>query len=73
LSASTEIFWYVRKGYRGRYGIDLIEEYEQWAKQKGCKRIRMIHLVDLMPDKLKRFYERRGYKEIETVYEMGVD
>jgi GNAT superfamily N-acetyltransferase len=67
--ASTEAFWYVRKGYRGKFGIILLNKYEQWAKSLGCKKIRMAHLVDLMPAKLKQFYEKRGYRKIETIFE----
>ncbi len=64
----TEMFWYVRKGFRGKHGILLINKFEQWAKEKGCKRIRMAHLTDVMPGKLKKFYEFSGYREIETLY-----
>ena len=66
---SSEMFWYVVREYRGRGGLSLINRYEQWASEMGCKKMRMVHLSDLMPKKLKLFYEKRGYSEIETVYE----
>ncbi len=70
--SATEAFWYTRKEHRGQ-GLRLLTAYEAWAKERGCKKVRMVHLSDLMPDRLRRFYEKRGYREIETTYEMGVD
>lgn len=29
----------------------------------------MVHLKNLMPEKLKSIYQSRGYREIETQYE----
>ena len=70
--SATEMFWYTRKQHRGQ-GLRLLSAYEAWAKERGCKKVRMVHLYDLMPDKLRKLYEKRGYREIETTYEMGVD
>lgn len=62
-----EFFWFVRPGRRGP-GLKLYEALEFWARQKGAKALRMVHLMDSMPDKLSRVYKRLGYKQVETLY-----
>ncbi len=64
---ATEMFWFVRKEHRGK-GIKLLNEFEKWTKSMGIKKLIMVHLSNLMSDKLKRFYKRIGYKEIEIHY-----
>ena len=64
---ATEFFWFVKQGYRG-YGMQLLQKFEDWAKEHGVTKIIMVHLHDLMPDKLRRIYKRYGYKEVETHY-----
>ena len=65
---ASEFFWYVMPNHRGTIGIRLLNTFENWAKEKGCLKVTMTHLSDSMPDKLKRLYERRDYKKIETNY-----
>lgn len=64
---SQEAFWFVTKNQRG-CGLKLLDDYEDICKRLGVKRIMMIHLKNLMPEKLKSIYESRGYKEVETQY-----
>lgn len=64
---ALEAFWYVFKKYRG-HGIRLLDTFEKWAEMEQVKRVAMIHLESLYPSELKRLYERRGYKLIETHY-----
>lgn len=64
---ATELFWYVDKEHRGRGG-ELLRLFEGWAKGMGCKKIIMVHMADLMPDKLKTIYKRKGYTEMEVHY-----
>ena len=45
-----------------------LQRLEQWAKEKGCAEIRMGHLSDLNPEKVRRFYQRMGYRQVETNY-----
>lgn len=68
LTVATEAFWFVRKENRGA-GLRLLEEFEYTAKNMGAKQIRMAHLKNLMPEKLRSIYLKRGYIEIETTYE----
>lgn len=64
---ATEFFWFVDAENRGtRGGIGLFGAFESWAKGCGAKRITMVHLTGLMPEKLTRFYERNGFREVET-------
>ena len=64
---ATEFFWFVDPNHRGE-GIQLLDEFEAWAKDEGCKKIIMVYLLDSTPDKVRRVYERRGYKPVEVHY-----
>ncbi len=63
-----EFFWFVRPGHRGSAGLRLYEALEFWARQKGAKVMRMVHLMDSMPEKLSRVYKRLGYEQVEILY-----
>lgn len=64
---AQEFFWYVDEQQRGQ-GVRLYLRFERWARERGCAEIRMAHLVDSMPEKVARFYERAGYTKVETLY-----
>lgn len=64
---ASEFFWFVKAGKRGA-GISLYREFEKWARDKGCRRIEMVHLLDVMPEKVARFYRTLGYRAAETRY-----
>ena len=64
---ATEMFWFVDQEKRGN-GIKLFKRFESWARDNKCKSIIMVHLIDSMPDKLKKLYTRYGYKPIEISY-----
>jgi GNAT superfamily N-acetyltransferase len=64
---ATEFFWFVSAGHRGQ-GLRLLKTFETWARAKGCRQIRMAHLVDLMPEKLEAVYKRLGYAPAEVLY-----
>lgn len=68
---ASELFWIVHPDHRGG-GMDLLKSFENWAKYNGCKKIIMIHMADSMPDTVKKIYELKGYKEMETHYIKGV-
>lgn len=69
--SAIEAFWYVRQGRRG-CGIKLLKEFERQAIASGATRLTVVHLSNLMPSKLKRVYDRLGYKPIEEHYMKGV-
>ncbi len=63
-----EFFWFVRPGHRGSAGLRLYEALEYWSRQKQARALRMVHLMDSMPEKLSRVYKRLGYEQVETLY-----
>lgn len=64
---ATEAFWYVMPEHRGG-GIALFNAFEAWASAAGAKRLMMVHLLDLMPKALEKFYIKKGYRPIEIHY-----
>lgn len=58
---ADEIFWWSE----GREGLKLLEAYEEWA---GDAVTRMTALEAVEPDRMKRFYERRGYVALERAF-----
>lgn len=64
---ATEFFWFVREGFRGQ-GIKLYRAFEHWARLRECSEIRMVHLMDSMPEKLERFYRHYDYVPAERLY-----
>ena len=64
---ATEMAWFVSPDNRGG-GIRLLAEFEKRAKQVGCKRIIMAHLITEQTKQLEKLYERRGYVPLETHY-----
>jgi GNAT superfamily N-acetyltransferase len=64
---AEEFFWFVREAYRGS-GIALYRRFEEWAVRHRAETIQMVHLRDVMPEKVERFYLRAGFHPIETRY-----
>lgn len=66
---ATEAFWFVKKDKRnGLGGIRLLKHFEKWAIARGAKRIIMVHLININPEKMEKYYKTIGYKPIETHY-----
>lgn len=64
---AEEFFWFIREAHRGG-GVALYRRFEQWARDKGAAQIQMVHLLDVMPERVSRFYRRAGFEPIETRY-----
>lgn len=64
---ASEFFWFIRHDKRGD-GLRLFHKFQEWAKQKGCKTIRMCHMIDSMPKKLAKVYDRLGFRAAEIHY-----
>lgn len=64
---AEEFFWFIESDARGA-GIRLYREFENWAREQGADSIQMVHLLDLMPEKVEAFYRRAGFTPIETRY-----
>jgi GNAT superfamily N-acetyltransferase len=58
---ADELFWWSE----GREGMRLLEAYEEWA---GDAIIRMTTLEAVNPDRMGKFYQRRGYRPLERVF-----
>ena len=64
-----ELFWYVHPDYRGtKDSIKLINDYERWAKDNGCKYITMACLANTFEKKLTFLYKKRGFKKLEVSF-----
>lgn len=64
---AEEFFWFIQAESRGS-GLKLYAKFEEWARSRGAVEIQMVHLLDLMPEKVGTFYRRAGYSPIETRY-----
>lgn len=67
--AVTEMFWYVLPEHRvQKASTNLIDAYEFWARRIGAKFACMSHFHDKTGFRLKKVYDRRGYRPIEYTY-----
>ena len=62
-----ELIWYVNEPFRS-YGVRLLRDVEKVLKVRGISIIIMAVLENSKTEKLKKFYERLGYKRMETHY-----
>jgi len=62
-----EAFWYVDPDSRG-IGLELLDEFIAIARLKGAGRLLLSHTEKLRPRALKRLYERKGFRPVETSY-----
>ena len=60
-----EVIWYVTPTYR-RSGISLLQYAEKALKESGVSLMIMVALANSKTEKLHRFYERLGYRPMET-------
>lgn len=68
LRIAKETAWWVEEGCRGRLAVvnAMLDQYEAWAKGRGCRFAGMAELVGKA--RVGKIYERRGYAPIETHY-----
>lgn len=64
---SVESFWYVFEEHRGQ-GVRLKKAYEDWTDKNGIKRRMMGAIAGLHDVELGDFYERDGYRRLETTF-----
>jgi GNAT superfamily N-acetyltransferase len=65
---AEEFFWFARPGHRGA-GVALYRAFEEWARARGAAALQMVHLFDVMPEKVARFYLRSGFEPVEMRYQ----
>lgn len=64
-SNATEVGWWVYPEHRkSGLGIELLQAFEYWAQQAGCRFVTMISLDNA----LGKFYEKQGYSLMERTY-----
>lgn len=61
-----EQFWWVHPDHRqSRLGLELWHKFEERARERGSKRMVMVHLASL---NLQRMFEKRGYRLAEQTF-----
>lgn len=66
---AVEMFWYVDEKFRGAIdSVRLLEAYEKWAEEQGVDYIYMGFMENVHSERLREFYEKRGYARLETGY-----
>jgi len=63
----AELMWFVLKEHRS-CGARLLKFVEDWVKEKGMKRMMMVHMCNGKEDQLREFYKRLGYRPMEVHY-----
>ena len=65
---AMEQFFYATPEARG-HALTLLSQFERAAEKRGAKRILMVHLHNEFGDRIAKWYERRGYKLLESTYQ----
>ena len=66
---AVDIAWYVDPKHRGsRKAIQMLEVYEEWAKERGAVCTNLINLDVLRGDRVAKLYKRMGYKLVENTF-----
>ena len=60
-----EVIWYVNEPHR-RYGVYLLKKAINILQEEGYKFMDMVCLYNSKTDKLFEFYQRLGFKPLET-------
>lgn len=70
---AQEMGWWVEPEYRNtRLAIRLLKQFEAEAKARGAKKISMIALEAVEPEKVHRIYLKNNYKLVERNYMKGL-
>jgi GNAT superfamily N-acetyltransferase len=64
---ASETFWFVDPENRGS-GIKLLIHFMKWAKEIGCSRVSMVHLMNKQAEKLSEIYVKMGFTQTEVHY-----
>jgi hypothetical protein len=64
----TEFAWWVDPTARNATGLKLLKEFERIGKEKGADLIIMMTSDSFQEEKLKKFYEKKGFKHLEHHY-----
>jgi len=66
---ASELFWFVVQSHRAsKVGMELFNRFEAEGIACGAKKLVMVHLSDLTPERLEKFFVARGYRAVEKTY-----
>ncbi len=63
----TELAYWIQPDHRG-HGVQLLQAFQDAARERGAKYLNMISLESSMPDVVRRLYESQGFEHSETVF-----
>jgi GNAT superfamily N-acetyltransferase len=73
-TTTQELFWWVDPAARHtRVGLRLLQAFEDWARAVGSRTLFMASTATLTPDKLARFYRRKGYGAVDVNYAKNLE
>lgn len=62
---AQELAWWIAPDHRGRAARQMLQAYEDWARETGCA---AIAVASLGGQALARFYQIAGFEPAETYY-----
>jgi GNAT superfamily N-acetyltransferase len=66
---AQELFWWVQPEARGTgLGRELLNEFENWAKQIGARWTSVCNITHLRGNAVGKLFERSGYTKRESAY-----
>jgi GNAT superfamily N-acetyltransferase len=66
--SGEELFWWVDADAPQLTGLRLLDALEMVARERGCQTWQMKSLARLNGERMKRLYERRGYRASEQTF-----
>jgi GNAT superfamily N-acetyltransferase len=73
-TTTHELFWWVDPAARHtRTALRLLQAFEDWAMAIGSSTLFMASPATMTPDKLARFYERKGYGAVDVNYAKNLE
>jgi len=71
---AQELFWWADEEARGSSaGPRLLSAFEDWARDEGASTVIMASTSTLTPEKLARYYERKGYRPVDVNYAKNLE
>jgi hypothetical protein len=69
-----ELWWYVKPGFRKKMSVSrrLFEWLDTWPSENGLNSMMIGHTPTLGAERLKDFYEKRGYVVADVFYNKEV-
>lgn len=63
-----ELFWFVEPNAGFSDAFKLYLKLENWAKEKGAKRLNMACVCNKHMQSVRSFYEKRGFRPVDVSY-----